>query len=364
MNVQSLKSKMNKFRKIQFNLDHIGITESWLNDGDIDWQLDLNGYRIFRLDRLVTLRKSGGVACYVPDRYVNHTRVVDELSLIDKDIECIGIMTCFPGHKYRVIITVYRPPHGNYNNCYDKLEKMLKLPFMRNREVWIMGDLNVNSRARGNPKCKKMREFLRDSKMKYLNTNPTYFHPFGRSTIDHTYTNCEHVSEHGVVNDLNGDHAPIYVVKKQAKMHFPPSFREITGRSYKNYVVGETVSFVDNTDWLLDDTLDPGVLVDTITTFITGYLDSKHPIRTFKINTNLKDGFTPEVLFQIRRKNRFLKKSRKVKIGVFNLFLPKVKSIERHVRALLIRNRKNEIKTKLNKYKSDPRRFWAEVNCV
>ena len=41
------------------------------------------------------------------------------------------------------------------------------------------------------------------------------YHPFGKSTIDHAYTNCEHVSENGVINDLNGDHAPIYVVRKQ-----------------------------------------------------------------------------------------------------------------------------------------------------
>ena len=364
MNVQSLKSKMNKFRKIQFNLDHISVTESWLNNDDLDWQLELNGFTIFRLDRLVTLRKSGGVACYVPDRYVGHTQVVDELSMINKDIECLGIMTCYPGHKYRVIITVYRPPHGNVGNCYDKLERMLKLPFMRNREVWIMGDMNVNTRARNNPKYKRMREFLRDSKFSYLNTKPTYFHPFGKSTIDHTYTNCDHVSECGVVNDINGDHAPIYTIKKQANVTFTPVYKEITGRSYKEYNREETTAFVDESVWSLHDEYDPGVLVDRATTNIIEHLDNKHPIRTFKINTNLKDGFTPEVLMFIKRKNRYLRKSRKVRVGVLNRYLPGVKSIERHISALLIRNRKAEIKTKLNKYKNDPRRFWAEVNCV
>ena len=97
-----------------------------------------------------------------------------------------------------------------------------------------MGDLNVNTRMRNKPKCKRLFRFLKTTKLKYLNTKATYFHPRVKSTIDHVYTNCRFVSENGVIN------APIYMVKKQLK--------EITGRSYRTYdckTLHESIDTVD-----------------------------------------------------------------------------------------------------------------------
>ena len=64
--------KMDKFRKITWDVDYISVTESWLNGKDFAHDIALPGMTAHRNDRLVTLRKSGGVACYVKDIYVRY----------------------------------------------------------------------------------------------------------------------------------------------------------------------------------------------------------------------------------------------------------------------------------------------------
>ena len=98
-----------------------------------------------------------------------------------------------------------------------------------------MGDFNVDTRSRNSAKFKHLVAFTRRNKLRYLNTKPTYYHPHGKSTLDHVYTNCPHVSECGVINDMYGDHAPVYVIKKQ-KPQFENKTKTVTGRSYKNWM--------------------------------------------------------------------------------------------------------------------------------
>ena len=96
---------------------------------------------------------------------------------MNKDIESVGIVTKFPGQKFRVIITVYRPPKGNVNRCYTKLEEMLKLPSVRNKEVWIAGDLNVDTLHRNSNKCKCMFAFVKNVNFVIVRPNQhTFIH--------------------------------------------------------------------------------------------------------------------------------------------------------------------------------------------
>ena len=165
MNVQSLRSKIEKIRKINLCVDHISVTETWLDEGDPDWTVDLNGMTIFRQDRLIKKRKSGGVACYIPNVYVPYPTVLSDFTFTNKDLEILGVMTKYPGHKYRVVLTVYRPPkNSSVARCYSLIKALLKSPFLLNKEVWVLGDLNVNTLQRNSSKCKIMFRFLRETK--------------------------------------------------------------------------------------------------------------------------------------------------------------------------------------------------------
>ena len=124
-----------------------------------------------------------------------------------------------------------------------------------------------------------MFRFLKRTKLKYLQTRATYFHPRGKSTLDHIYTNADHVSEYGVLNDMNGDHAPVYVVKKQPTVLKIKGSKQITCRSYKDYSSDAVKEYVAACDWDMPDDPNPDSLVEQLVTKITEYLDLNHPLK-------------------------------------------------------------------------------------
>ena len=117
MNVQSLCDKIERIRKLDLKVDYMCVTETWLNQGDQDHSVSIPGMTSYRNDRINTQRKSGGVACYIKDCYAEHTELLADMTITTCDIECIGIVTKFPTQKYRVVLTVYRPPKGNVKKC-------------------------------------------------------------------------------------------------------------------------------------------------------------------------------------------------------------------------------------------------------
>ena len=104
MNVQSLTDKIGRIRRLNLHVDHLSITETWLDARDQDWHVDIVGMTLFRNDRLNAERKSGGVCCYVPDIYSGYTSIIDEFTITTPDIECLAVITKYPTHKYRIII--------------------------------------------------------------------------------------------------------------------------------------------------------------------------------------------------------------------------------------------------------------------
>ena len=365
MNAQSLRSKMKDLTGFIHDIDYLCITESWLGDHVRSAKVNLVGMTLHRQDRPRHLKSRGGVACYVSNRYSDYTTVIDKLTVSTEHLECIGIETKFPGHKYRIIITVYRPPKGNTKECYTQLSNLLKgvEELLENKEIWINGDFNVNTKARNSTKFRNMTSFLRKNHLRYLPTQPTRFHPLGNSTLDHIYTNCAHVMDNGLVKEVLSDHAAVYAIKKQKPCKHEKL--KVTGRSYKNYSIEVTKDFVEEYDWVnLFDSKDPGESYDIFINAVTKHLDDKHPVVTRTIDGKHKRGFDGGTLALIRQKRRHMMKARRVKPGVLNLHLAKWKELKRQIAARLLAKQRDGIKTALVKHANDPVNFWKVVNHV
>ena len=69
-------------------------------------------------------KRGGGVACYVADKYAPFSTIRNDLSFVDKNLECLCVETKFPNQKYRLVFSVYRPPRGNVKLCYTKLSEV------------------------------------------------------------------------------------------------------------------------------------------------------------------------------------------------------------------------------------------------
>ena len=168
MNVQSLRNKHNYLSVVLNGLDYIGITETWLKDPIPDAYVSIPGFTIFRCDRVRGRR--GGAACYVADNYAPYTEICEDFSISDPNLECLCLLTKFPGQKFRYIFTVYRPPGGVVKSCYKFLKECVGSDCVGDKEIWIIGDFNVNARSRN---CIKKNElFSKKFKVKTFTFGP------------------------------------------------------------------------------------------------------------------------------------------------------------------------------------------------
>ena len=364
LNTRSLQGKIEDLRKVFRGCDYFCITESWLNNTIRDNDVSLPGMTILRNDRPCRgRRRGGGVACYVNNHDLAYTTICPELCVMNKNLEAIGILTTTPGPRQKVIITVYKPPRGNTKAAFIELLKLVRTPLIGNREVWILGDLNVNTKARNSTKFGYLTTFLRKSKLRYLPTGYTHYHPRGASVLDHVYTNCDKVSSHGLINDTVSDHVPVFVVKKQCSR--AAHMKTITGRSYKNYNSVSAKQHMTNTDWsdvLTEDSPEQAYL--NLISHVNDYLDTNCPIKTTRVPDVAFPIYDREVLGLIRKRKRNLRKARKVRQGIYNVYTARARKMMRKIKETLEKKRREKILSDLERFKKDPKSFWAILSSL
>ncbi len=133
-------------------LDYLSLTETWLNNSVADIEVEIPGYDPLRNDRGNGSSKKGGGGVLAYARK-HHTFVhIPEWNLCTEDVEWIWSKLDLPMTRSTYICSVYRPPHGNYDNFEHLLEsKLLDLYQNRIPDVVICRDINIdwNSRTSG-----------------------------------------------------------------------------------------------------------------------------------------------------------------------------------------------------------------------
>lgn len=92
-------------------------------------------FNTFRHDR--KQGKCGGVLCYVKDSIR-----CNEIKFTDCELECLGLNMELSSAMSFTLIVIYRPPSANVS-FYEKFRELLQQCNF-NREVLVMGDLNIN----------------------------------------------------------------------------------------------------------------------------------------------------------------------------------------------------------------------------
>ena len=118
----------------------IGITESKLDHTVPDLEVNLPGYDILRCGRN---RNGGGVACYIRKDLCFHTRALN-----CKEIENTIFDILLPKSKPINIGVFYRPP--NQANFMELIVKSFSLLNLKDNEIYLLGDFNINLLQNGN----------------------------------------------------------------------------------------------------------------------------------------------------------------------------------------------------------------------
>ena len=140
-NIRSLTPNLDQIKMILNDPKEahvIGFTETWLQSVTLDSYLTIPGYNIAaRRDR--SYSTGGGVITYVADS-ISYD---DRPDLIHNDIEATWILLNFPNSSALLICTIYRPP-DSVVQWYDHFNDMMDKVYAENKEIILMGDLNID----------------------------------------------------------------------------------------------------------------------------------------------------------------------------------------------------------------------------
>ena len=141
MNIRSLLSKKDELTSHIANapnkIDFLCISETHLNNSILDSVISMNGYEIYRRERIQG--KGGGVLAYVSLKL----QVKRRFDLETVNTETVWLEMSQKYSKSILICTVYRPPNSSVQ-WLDHFEIELSNAMRTKLHVIILGDLNIN----------------------------------------------------------------------------------------------------------------------------------------------------------------------------------------------------------------------------
>ena len=249
LNIRSIPSNLTKLiqylSNLNVNFDIIGISETWLNETNKDIY-NLNGYNhvpLVRQDRI-----HGGVSLFISASISN--RILNEISIINKDIECFFIEIELNGVRIHIGI-IYRTPDADVKNFYDYLVNILESLKPHNQSCYLMGDYNIDllKHFSHNPTSGFLDLMFSNSFIPLIN-KPTRVTHTTATLLDNIYTNIYiNIYLTGILTTDISDHYIIFHIApsqfSQQKDHHQ-LIRLINSSNLEKYTTA-----IQNHDWSL-----------------------------------------------------------------------------------------------------------------
>ena len=328
--------------------------------------IKIPGFRIFRQDREYVnpennqAKKGGGICLFISEAVKGTVRVLDKLNMCNNDIECQWLELKLPTQRNVIICNTYRPPQGNVTNFLDHIELCLEQIDYIRKDVFIMGDTNIDVLDKKLLAAKELKEFLSQTGLINCIKTPTRFSSQRNSCLDHIYTNSGIINECDTLDVNLSDHLAVFVNrKKQKPLNEKTNFN---GRSYRNYDTDIFAESLSRQNWnLFDSETDPNALWSIYKNNVLNVLSIMCPIKQFSIKKYKEPWITNELLELIKDKDSALRKAKK----------SKTKRDWNHAKRLrnecLSKVRKAKcdfVKNELNNNMNDSRKFWRNLHDV
>ena len=229
------------------NFDIIGISETWLSDLNQNiYQLDgYNHESLVRPDRT-----HGGVPMFISS--LIPYRVLNEISIVVKDIECLFIEIELNGFKIYIGI-IHRTPDSDVRIFCDHLMNILEKLKLRNQPCYLMGDYNIDllKHATHNPTSEFLDLMFSNSFIPLVN-KPTRITSNSATLIDNIFTN-EYKNENKYMTEILitdiSDHYPIFHIiqcQKKTQAETYQLIRLINESNLQKYI-----NNIQNHDWTI-----------------------------------------------------------------------------------------------------------------
>ena len=192
----------------QFPFSIIGITETWLRTTSPP-VFNLHNYNMLRADR--QCGKGGGVALYIFDKLKTKSRP----DLHIEGGEDLFVEVQNHNGKNFIVGVIYRPPNNNLDIFLEKLEEVLIKVTRENKEVYLMGDFNIDLLSTENNNTLKLISILSSYAFSPHIGNPTRISNTSQTLIDNIFSNAidNNNFTNGVLYYDISDHLPIFTIR-------------------------------------------------------------------------------------------------------------------------------------------------------
>ena len=190
LNIQLLLPKLPDVRADveQRHPDVLCFTETNLKPSTPDRLVTIDGYRLFRRDRVLGRKKSGGgVAVYVRDNLQVEKITVSSSLSSESHVEAIWLKVKFDPKKAVLLGCFYRPPTSNHNQVqidFNDVEEQLQhiIANYPSQRIIVAGDLNADEQT--NPVAHSRLTELGRYGLSCVVREPTFYRGDCRSVLD------------------------------------------------------------------------------------------------------------------------------------------------------------------------------------
>ena len=204
INIRSLLPSLEEVRELLSGLSRpaiLGVTETWLHSSVTVGEISVPGYVVHRRDRN---SRGGGVLVYV----AHSCRSWRRPDLEDPTVEVVWVELRVESHPM-LLCDVYRPPSSD-GSLLTIIGHMLEMAIGENKEVILMGDLNVNMMSTSTL-LSSWNLIIEECSLTQLIGEPTHVTPTNESLLDVLFTtNPRLFASAGTFAFSNSDHLLIY----------------------------------------------------------------------------------------------------------------------------------------------------------
>ena len=142
--------------------------------------------------------------------------IFTHLNKSNEDIELQCVVIRPPLQKRIILLTIYRPPTGNFQSFLESMHGALEsVTLQDNLEIFIMGDFYIDLIEPLNQTASILLDVFQGLGFSQKNSDPTRHAKNNCSSlIDHIYTNSQCISDYGIVTMNVSDHDLVYIIRK------------------------------------------------------------------------------------------------------------------------------------------------------
>ena len=364
LNIRSLLPKFDQIKTLltQHDIDVLTISETWLNSNIEDKLVAIPGYTLLRLDRHTKepRTRGGGLIAYITQNKGLQVQDLPEDNVSTKHLEAQWFQITMPRSRNIIICNTYRPPAGTVKLALNTLNMSIANKNLRRKDLFILGDLNINYKNKNSPNYKKLAFFESSNSLKQVINRATRTTKNTNSILDLILTNCKYIAMAGTLDTFISDHQPIFIVKKKQRTQVEGI--KFQGRTYRNFNEEDFINNLKNRDWnKFYGTLDVDQQWSLINLAIRDELDKQCPVKNFRFSKTKPQYIHKDILEQMRNRDYFYRKAKLTQSeDDWNI----AKFLRNQTNSNIRRARAEAVQQELENCKNDSSRFWRNITNI